>query len=105
MTKDTSEEFLQLQARIQSLNSRMRKNNLVLREKYTRLQPGDTKKELAEKSVKRRIKTRVGWREESKEKTELVINRKTEKASVDPVTPLDISVNWKRRKSATRNRS
>ena len=57
-----------------------------------RLQPGDTRKELAEKSVKRRIKTRVRWREESKEQTELVINRKTEKASVDPMTPLNISI-------------
>ena len=92
MTKDTPEEFLQLQAGIEPLNSRMRKNNLVLREKYMRLQPGDTRKELAEKSVKRRIKTRVGWREESKEQTELVINRKTEKASVDPMTPLNISI-------------
>ena len=89
MTKDTPEEFLQLQAGIEPLNSRMRKNNLVLREKYMRLQPGDTRKELA---VKRRIKTRVGWREESKKQTELVINRKTEKASVDPMTPLNISI-------------
>ena len=42
--------------------------------------------------MKRRIKTRIGWRKESKEQTELVINRKTEKASVDPMTPLNISI-------------
>ena len=54
MTKDTPEEFLQLQAGIEPLNSRMRKNNLVLREKYMRLQSGATRKELAEKAVKRK---------------------------------------------------
>ena len=85
MTKDTLEEFLQLRAGIEPLNSRMRKNNLVLREKYMRLQPEDTRQELAEKSVKKRIKTRVGWREESKEQIKLVINRKGNCGSDDPV--------------------
>ena len=92
MAKDTPEEFLQLQAGMEPITVRLEKNSMVLREKYMRLQPNDNRRLLAEKVVKQRIKSRVGWREETKEQATIKINRNIERTSVDPMTPLNIEI-------------
>ena len=92
MAKDTPIEFLQLQTGMEPVNSRLEKNSLILREKYMRLQPDDSRRVLSERTVKQRIKTRVGWREMSQEQARKECNRSTEKARVDPMTPLNIEM-------------
>ena len=92
MAKDTPIEFLQLQTGMEPINVRMEKNCAILREKYIRLQPDDSRRILSERTVRRRIKSRVGWRAVTQKQAEAKYNRSTEKARVDPVTPLNIEI-------------
>jgi len=92
MSKDTPIEFLQLQTGMEPVNARLEKNCTILREKYMRLQPDDSRRLLSEHTVKRRIKSRIGWREMSQDQAKTEHNRSIEKARVDPMTPLNIEM-------------
>ena len=77
---------------MEPITVRLEKNSMVLREKYMRLRPNNNRRLLAEKVVKQRIKSRVGWREETKEQAAIKINRNIKRTSVDPMTPLNIEI-------------
>ena len=92
MAKDTPEEFLRLQTGIEPITGRLEKNSMILREKHMRLEPEDSRRLLAEKEVKSRLKSKIGWRKETSNQAQATHNRTTEKAMVYPMTPLNIEL-------------
>ena len=61
-------DFLSLETDVEPLANRMEKIDEILREKYQTLPDKDPRKEMITKKVKTRLKTRLGWRNKTKEK-------------------------------------
>ena len=55
-------DFLHLEANIQPLKLRFKKNSILLRERYRRLKSKDPRRRLLEKKATVRLKSRLGWR-------------------------------------------
>ena len=62
-------DFMHLETGIEPLSERMLKNDLILRDKYRRLPGKDKRKVMVEKQAPIRLKTRRGWRHETKNAT------------------------------------
>ena len=92
MARTTPIDFLRLEAGLEPINSRLEKNSQVMWERYKRLRQEDNRRVMAEKEVKRRLKSRVGWRHGMNEMVREEYNREMPVARVDPMTPLHIVV-------------
>ena len=92
MAKDTPVEFLRFQTGMEPIMTRLDKNSRILREKYMRLDHTDSRRKLAEKQVRRRIKSRIGWRVETKDLAQVNYCREIKRTNVDPMTPLNIEM-------------
>jgi ribonuclease HI len=62
MAKRCPTDFLRLQAGVEPLADRLKKNDEILWDKYARLPDTDARKGLASDAVKTRLTTRLGWR-------------------------------------------
>ena len=65
---------------------------MILREKYVRLENEDKRRQLMEREVPKRLKTRSGWREETKAAAGETINRTFERPTILPMTPLNLEI-------------
>ena len=86
MSKTTPLDFLRCETNIEPLEERMKKNSMITYEKYSRLEESDARRRLMEKEVTHGLKTRHGWRHETKkEMTQFKeINRDTPRISIPP---------------------
>ena len=66
LTKGCPVDFLNLEAGVEPLHVRMRKNNEILVDKYRRLPEDDDRRILLTKAAPVRLKTRHGWRNNTK---------------------------------------
>ena len=78
LAKTCPSDFLRLEAGLEPLEDRMKKNCMITWEKYMRLPAEDSRRKLQEKQVKQRLKTRNGWRHHTAPlMTQFSVNRDT----------------------------
>ena len=85
MAKTTPLEFLRLQAGSEPLEARIEKNCMIQWERFARLEQDDSRRVLAEKEVKTRVKTKAGWREKTKGKMDNNICRDIPRIPTNPM--------------------
>lgn len=78
-------DFLRLEAGIEPLEARMKKNNVITWERYRRLGEEDSRRKLIETEDRTRLTTRHGWRHKTREAaTSLVFNREFPEIHIPP---------------------
>lgn len=92
MAQKTPVEFLQLQAGIEPFKLRMEKNNQIMYERYMRLKPDDSRRVLATKEVKKRLKSRIGWRKETEQVMTGDYNRETPRTIITPMMKCKVEI-------------
>ena len=87
LTKTCPNEFLNLETNIEPLRLRYEKNDEITMDRYLRLPETDSRRQLAERAVPQRLKTRIGWRTKTQKNTEEAKIGKIARAEVTPPLP------------------
>ena len=85
MAKRSPTDFMRLETGIEPLHVRLEKNDEVMWERYKRFEEEDPRRKLAEKRVKKRLDTRLGWRYKTEPKMDKNLNRRTGKTRLRPM--------------------
>ena len=106
MYKTCPRDFLRLEANVEPLSERFRKNDEILYDKYLRLPPSDARRKLVEKVAPKRLTGRFGWRPETIDRINLDLPREERTAPLAPwrvLTQLNVEyVELERKKSEYR---
>ena len=85
LTKTCPEDFLRVEANIEPLAKRMKKNDVLAWERYERLPDEDSRHKLVQADVPPRLLTRKGWRNETKaDRFKPHLNRDVPRINIQP---------------------